>query len=142
MAVKAYETDPSWPPNRQLARALADAGAVPGLVEALAGATFDDRLAAIDRLQADLHYEGRYADALAVGRRAIALGPSGRVAYNIACSAALAGDRQGAIDALRRAVALGFDDRSMATADEDLADLRSHTEWADIVGKMGPQPDR
>jgi hypothetical protein len=30
----------------------------------------------------------------------------------------------------------------MATADEDLADLQSHTEWADIVGKMGPQPDR
>jgi Zn-dependent protease len=142
VAVKAYETDPSWPPNRQLARSLADAGAVPGLVEALAGAAFDDRLAAIDRLQADLHYEGRYADALAVGRRAIALGPSGHLAYNIACSAALAGDREGAIDALRRAVALGFDDRSMATADEDLADLQSHTEWADIVGKMGPQPDR
>jgi Zn-dependent protease len=142
VAAQAYETDANWPPNRQLARALADAGAVPGLVEALAGAGFDGRLAAIARLQSDLHHEGRYADALAVGRRALALEPSGPLAYNIACSAALAGDREGAIDALRRAVALGFDDRSLATTDEDLAGLRSHAEWAEIIGKMGPQPDR
>ncbi|HZM41846.1 MAG TPA: hypothetical protein VFB94_22175 [Acidimicrobiales bacterium] len=142
VAAQAYETDPNWPPNRQLARALADAGAVPGLVGALAGAGFDGRLTALERLQSDLHHERRYEDAVAVGRRALALEPSGHVAYNIACSAALAGDREGAVDALRRAVALGFDDRSLAATDEDLAGLQSHAEWAEIIDKMGPQPDR
>lgn len=142
VAAQAYETDPDWPPNRQLARALADAGAVPGLIEALAGSGYDGRLTALERLQSDLHHERRYADALAVGRRALALEPSGHLAYNIACSAALAGDREGAVDALRQAVALGFDDRALATTDEDLAGLRSHADWAGIIAKMGPRPDR
>ena len=142
LAAQAYGTDPNWPPNRQLARALADAGAVPGLVEALAGSGFDGRLTALERLQSDLHHERRYAEAMAVGRRALALEQSGHLAYNIACSAALAGDREGAVDALRRAVALGFDDRALATTDEDLAGLRSHPEWADIIARMGPRPDR
>src|SRR5262245_2042282 len=141
MAVRAYETDPNWPPNRQLARALSDAGALPGLVDALAAAGFDGRLAALDRLQSDLHYERRYADAIAVGRRALALEPSGHHAYNVACSAALAGDSEAAVDALRQAVALGFDERSLASTDEDLAGLRSHPEWPDIIATMGPQPD-
>src|SRR5262245_12108389 len=141
-AANAYEIDPGRPPNRQLAQALADAGALPGLVEALAGAGFDGRLTAIERLQDDLHHERRYAEAVAVGQRALELEPSGPLAYNIACSAALAGDREGAIDALRRAVALGFDDRSLATTDDDLADLRHHPEWPDIIARMGPRSDR
>jgi tetratricopeptide (TPR) repeat protein len=138
LASEAYETEPRWPPNRQLARGLADAGAVPGLVTALAGADFHDRIAAIDRLQLDLHREGRYADALIAGRRAMELEPSGRLAYNVACAAARAGDREGAIDALDRAVTLGWDDRTHATADDDLADLRSHARWGEIVARMGP----
>src|SRR4029453_9957387 len=49
LAAQAYGTDPNWPPNRQLARALADAGAVPGLVEALAGSRFSGRLPGLAR---------------------------------------------------------------------------------------------
>src|SRR5262245_7150887 len=79
LAITGYQIEPRWPPNRQLARAVADAGAVPGLVTALAGAGFANRIGALDDLQGDLHYEGRYSEALIVGRRAMELEPSGQI---------------------------------------------------------------
>jgi hypothetical protein len=38
---------------------------------------------------------------------------------------------------LQHAADLGLDDRSLVVADEDLADLRGHGRWTDIVDRMG-----
>jgi Zn-dependent protease len=137
-ALEAYKNEHAWPPDRQLARVLADCGAVQRVAGALAGAgDISDRAGAIEGLHLDLHREGRYADAVAVGALAMRLEPSPQLAYNIACSAARAGDVDAALGWLQHAVDLGFDNRSLAAADVDLADLRSHARWVDIVGRMG-----
>jgi len=136
LALGGYGAERTWPPNRQLARVFAERGAIRGLVEALVHADLTDRVEAIRVLHDHLHHEGRYADAVIAGTAAMAAEPSPRGAYNLACSAARAGDCETAITALRRAVALGFADRSLATSDEDLAEVRMDRRWADIVDAM------
>lgn len=54
--------------------------------------------------------------------------------YNLACSQALAGDTDAALDSLERSIQLGWDDAEwMAQMDEDLASLRNSPKMAELV---------
>ena len=68
---------------------------------------------------------GRTADCLKVDRRLVELLPrDARVRYNLACSCALAGLREEAIETLETACALGFDDLALLRRDVDLDPVR------------------
>lgn len=64
---------------------------------------------------------------LALKQQALATHRPGNptVLYNLACFAALAGDRETALDAWRDALAAGFDNLALADRDRDLASLRN-----------------
>jgi tetratricopeptide (TPR) repeat protein len=91
---------------------------------------------------------GRPADAARHFERAIALGEtSPTVLYNTACAWAKAGEPERALDALDRAIAGGFADRTTLAGDEDLVSLRSLPRFAAILDRLGasrptPAPGR
>ncbi len=67
----------------------------------------------------------RHEEALRLDERLAALRPDDPVIhYNLACSRALLGRVEEALDALRRAVRLGYDDFDHMDKDPDLASLR------------------
>jgi tetratricopeptide (TPR) repeat protein len=53
--------------------------------------------------------------------------------YNLACSLALLGRSEAALEELERAVALGYDDREHLLADEDLVSLRGSPRFESLV---------
>jgi tetratricopeptide (TPR) repeat protein len=55
--------------------------------------------------------------------------------YNAACSAALGGETQRALDLLARAFEAGFSNRELARTDSDLASIRQDARFGDIVGR-------
>lgn len=83
---------------------------------------------AVARLAVHLHEAGRYDEAVAAGRRAFdsGAGGEGRVAYNLACSLARAGQEEAALDWLERAATGGFADLALVDGDPDLDPLRDH----------------
>jgi hypothetical protein len=90
----------------------------------LTWATTDDLASLLQRLQAELA-AGRHAEALVTARRCADLDPgSAAIQYNLAGLEQAHGDTSRAVAALRRAVALGFDDMRFADSDDDLGDLR------------------
>lgn len=56
------------------------------------------------------------------------------VRYNLACSLARAGQADEAIDALSRAILLGYDDLAHMEADPDLESLRDHPDFQALLG--------
>jgi tetratricopeptide (TPR) repeat protein len=54
--------------------------------------------------------------------------------YNLACSLARNGQADEAIDALSRAILLGYDDLSHMEADPDLESLRDHPDFHALLG--------
>lgn len=54
--------------------------------------------------------------------------------YNLACSLARAGQADEAIDALSRAILLGYDDLAHMEADPDLESLRGHPDFDALLG--------
>ena len=56
--------------------------------------------------------------------------------YNIACCHARRGDTEQALRELDRAVAIGFDDTSLAMSDPDLARIRSTEQFQSLVNRM------
>lgn len=123
--VAAYRQEHTGP----AAPAVADAVARSGLDRPLT-----DRLLepggpgpeSVARLAVHLHEAGRYEQATAAGRRAIDSGADGggRVAYNLACSYARAGNEAAALDWLERAASAGFGDLAAVDGDPDLEGLR------------------
>jgi len=76
---------------------------------------------------------GRYEEALALARRGRDLAPGDPgFWYNLAGLEEYAGQRAAAVSALRRAVALGFDDFRHADADSDLGGLRRDAAYAEL----------
>lgn len=80
---------------------------------------------------------GRHAEGLEVDRRLVELAPEDSTArYNLACSLALTGDPEGALDQLEEAVRLGYDDAAHLAADGDLVSLRGHPRFAALLSAL------
>ena len=74
--------------------------------------------------------KGLVARAVEIDRRLVDLLPDDCLArYNLACSLARAGRPDDAIDALSRAILLGYDDLAHMEADPDLESLRDHPDF-------------
>jgi tetratricopeptide (TPR) repeat protein len=68
---------------------------------------------------------GRVADGLRMDRRLVRLKPDDATAhYNLACSLALSRRKSAALDALRRAIELGYADIAWMSQDPDLEGLK------------------
>jgi tetratricopeptide (TPR) repeat protein len=79
----------------------------------------------------------RYALGLAVDQKLVRLVPDNpTVHYNLACSLAILGEKEGALDALERAVRLGYDDPAFMQQDEDLRRLRQESRFIELVRRL------
>jgi tetratricopeptide (TPR) repeat protein len=73
--------------------------------------------------------------AVELDRRLVDLLPDDFLArYNLACSLAVAGRSDEAIDSLSRAILLGYDDLAHMEADPDLESLRNHPDFLALLG--------
>jgi Flp pilus assembly protein TadD len=80
---------------------------------------------------------GRIEDGLAADRRLADLLPRDpRVRYNLACSCALVGRIDEALEALAHACELGFDDLTLLQRDHDLDALRADPRYREIEGEL------
>ncbi|MCC7013514.1 MAG: hypothetical protein IT454_13200 [Planctomycetes bacterium] len=80
---------------------------------------------------------GRYREGLEVDRTLAALVPTNpTVHYNLACSLALCGQAEAALDALERATALGYTDHAHLETDLDLESLRSHARFRELLERL------
>ena len=78
---------------------------------------------------------GFYAEGLDVDQRLLALCPDDpMVLYNLGCSLALTGKSDASLDALKRAISLGYNDLAFMSRDEDLRSLRELAEFRAITG--------
>ena len=76
---------------------------------------------------------GRLEDGLQADRKLVELLPvDPRVRYNLACSCALTGRIDEAIDELEKACEFGFDDINLMRKDKDLDGLREHPRYQAI----------
>lgn len=77
---------------------------------------------------------GRVAQGLAVDEKLSDLFPYEPVVhYNLACSLSLAGRRDEAVDTLRKAVNLGYDDFDTLTNDSDFDNIRDHPKFLELL---------
>lgn len=80
---------------------------------------------------------GRYEDGLEVDLRIVDIAPEDPTArYNLACSQALCGRTTAAVDSLRTAVVLGYDDIEFMSEDEDLKALRDHPGFIALLDEL------
>jgi adenylate cyclase len=105
-----------------------------------------DNLAALTELADLLTRLGRLEEGLSADERLVALAPEDpNIRYNLACSQALLGRTEHALDTLERAVELGYDDAAHLLEDEDLASLRGERRFRAIVaalsGELGEPGD-
>jgi len=79
--------------------------------------------------------KGLLGRAVELDRTLVRLLPEDDLArYNLACSLARAGQADEAIDALSRAILLGYDDLAHMEADPDLESLRDHPDFQALLG--------
>lgn len=77
---------------------------------------------------------GEYAKGLELDLRLLRLRPrSPRAHYNAGCSYALMGRAEDALEELSRAVEFGFRDADHMLADDDLASVREHPRFRELV---------
>lgn len=99
-----------------------------------------DNLEALSELAQVLTSLGRHAEGLLIDERLVrALPDSAIVRYNFACSLALTGRPLEALDALERAISLGYDDPEHLVADEDLVGLRKELRFQRLVKRLVEQ---
>ena len=76
--------------------------------------------------------------ALRIDRRLARISPQNpRVWYNLACTLCLLGREREALDSLRRAIELGYDDRNWLMQDSDFSSLKNHPEFQSLVEACG-----
>ena len=96
-----------------------------------------ENLEALSELGHALTRLGRIAEGLEADERLVQLAPqNATVHYNHACSLALLERVDEAFAALRRAVALGYDDLQHLLGDEDLAGLRNDERFEALVARL------
>jgi Flp pilus assembly protein TadD len=96
-----------------------------------------DNVAALTELAELLTRLGRFEEGLAADQRLVSLAPADpTVHYNLACSLALLGRAQDALDTLERAIALGYRDPEHMSEDEDLASVRSHPRFQALLASL------
>lgn len=77
---------------------------------------------------------GKYEQGLEVDRRLVRLRPQDAVAhYNLACSYCLLGNHELALQELRRAFELGYDDFTFLSKDNDLEGLRDDRRYKILI---------
>jgi tetratricopeptide (TPR) repeat protein len=97
-----------------------------------------ENLAALGELGHLYTQTARYEKGLEIDRKLVALRPEDSTTnYNLACSLALLGETEEALDALDRAVALGYADLEHLLADEDLESLRETPRFRAIAQMLG-----
>lgn len=80
---------------------------------------------------------GRIADGLKMDRKLVRLQPTNSTAhYNLACSFALSERPLDALDSLRTAVQLGYDDHTWMLEDPDLKSLQADPEFQRLLGMV------
>ena len=80
-----------------------------------------------------------YAESAALYERALPFATEserGEAEYNIACTLALAGNRDEAFDTLRHAVEDGYTDRKDTETDRDLGSLHADPRWLTVLNAM------
>jgi len=85
------------------------------------------------------HYtqRGRISEGLKVDERLARLEPGNPIVfYNLACSYALAGEFDPAVNALEKALHLGYRDFDWLNKDPDLKPLRAHPAFDDLKAKI------
>jgi len=83
---------------------------------------------------------GRIADGLKMDRKLVRLEPDNATAhYNLACSLALCKKRPAALQSLRKAVSLGYDDVDWMLQDPDLEILKADPAFQTLLGQLKPQ---
>ncbi len=93
-------------------------------------------LPSLEALAAAYPRAGRTRDGLEVDRRLVAILPENPVAhYNLACSLAQLDEREPALAALEKAVALGYRDLDFMAKDPDLSAVRKEPRFKALVSK-------
>ncbi len=81
--------------------------------------------------------KGFYEKGLEVDRRLSTLRPDNPVVYyNLACSLSLLGDVANSLEAIKRAVHLGYDDFQYMSRDPDLSNLRRDERFGQFVRQL------
>jgi tetratricopeptide (TPR) repeat protein len=81
--------------------------------------------------------KGFYQEGLAVDKRLAVLRPNDPlVHYNLACSLSLVGDAKLALDELKKAVLLGYDEFEYILKDSDLENVRQLPEFKAFFAKL------
>lgn len=79
--------------------------------------------------------KGLHDRAVDLDRRLVEILPEDFLArYNLACSLARVGSLDEAVEALSRAILLGYDDLAHMESDPDLASLRGHPDFEALLG--------
>ncbi len=80
---------------------------------------------------------GRYEDGLDVDQKLTQLEPDDMtIWYNLACSLAVLNRRDPALQALRRAIKLGYSDHEWMSRDQDLNSLRNDSEFKTLLKRI------
>jgi len=130
--------------DRATSAALARAGDT-FVLEALRGeAARRDNVPALFQLAGLLTKRRRYDEGLTIDRRLVRLEPREPILrYNLACSLALCGRQDEALEELGRSIDLGYDDLGHMVHDRDLRSLRGDPRFhalARRLAKKGADP--
>jgi tetratricopeptide (TPR) repeat protein len=83
-----------------------------------------------------LSKKGLHARALEIDRRLVERLPDDFLArYNLACSLAMAGRPEEAVNSLSKAILLGYDDLAHIDVDPDLDTLRERPDFRELLGR-------